>query len=97
MQAKAQSPQFSQYYANALYPNPAFAGADYTSIFASRYQWHGLAASYFSNTTLRPKRLILCYFVPHDEIYRIVQVKKAKKVMFPPISDSSSYAETPLP
>lgn len=52
LNANAQVPQYSQYYANALYLNPAFAGSDYATrgIVASRYQWPSLSASYFSNT-----------------------------------------------
>lgn len=48
----AQDPQYSQYYANALYLSPAFAGADQNSraIFATRYQWPGLDAAFVSNT-----------------------------------------------
>jgi type IX secretion system PorP/SprF family membrane protein len=50
--AFAQDPQYSQYYANALYLNPAFAGAQENTraIFATRYQWPGLDASFISNT-----------------------------------------------
>ncbi|WP_018342897.1 PorP/SprF family type IX secretion system membrane protein [Cytophaga aurantiaca] len=49
---QAQDPQYSQYYANALYLSPAFAGVEENSraIFATRYQWPGLEASYISNT-----------------------------------------------
>ena len=49
---QAQDPQYSQYYANALYLSPAFAGADQNSraIFATRYQWPGLDAAFVSNT-----------------------------------------------
>lgn len=48
----AQDPQYSQSYANALYLSPAFAGAleNTRGIFASRYQWPGLDASFISNT-----------------------------------------------
>ena len=48
----AQDPQYSQYYGNALYLSPAFAGAEENSraIFATRYQWPGLDASTVSNT-----------------------------------------------
>ena len=48
----AQDPQYSQYYANALYLSPAFAGAEENTraIFATRYQWPGLDASFVSNT-----------------------------------------------
>ena len=50
--AQAQDSQYSQYYANALYLSPAFAGSQQNSraIFATRYQWPGLDASYISNT-----------------------------------------------
>jgi type IX secretion system PorP/SprF family membrane protein len=49
---QAQDPQYSQYYANALWLSPSFAGADYGTrgIVAARYQWPGLDASYISNT-----------------------------------------------
>ena len=48
----AQDPQYSQYYANALYLSPAFAGAEENTrgIFATRYQWPALDASFVSNT-----------------------------------------------
>lgn len=48
----AQDPQYSQVYANALYLSPAFAGAEQNTraIFATRYQWPGLDASFISNT-----------------------------------------------
>lgn len=48
----AQDPQYSQTYANALYLCPAFAGAEQNTraIFATRYQWPGLDASFVSNT-----------------------------------------------
>ncbi len=48
----AQDPQYSQSYANALYLSPAFAGAEENTrgIFATRYQWPGLDASFVSNT-----------------------------------------------
>jgi type IX secretion system PorP/SprF family membrane protein len=50
--AFAQDPQYSQSYANALYLSPAFAGAEENTrgIFATRYQWPGLDASFVSNT-----------------------------------------------
>lgn len=49
---QAQDPQYSQYYANALYLSPAFAGAEQSTrgIFATRHQWPGLDASFFSCT-----------------------------------------------
>lgn len=52
MKLYAQDPQYSQYYANALYLSPSFAGAQENSrgIFATRYQWPGLDASFVSNT-----------------------------------------------
>lgn len=52
MNTFAQDPQYSQYYANALYLNPAFAGVQENTrgIFATRYQWPGLDASFISNT-----------------------------------------------
>ncbi|WMJ73336.1 type IX secretion system membrane protein PorP/SprF [Cytophagaceae bacterium ABcell3] len=52
LQLQAQVPQYSQYYANALFLSPSFAGADYSTrgIMAARYQWPGLHASYISNT-----------------------------------------------
>lgn len=52
MQIYAQDPQYSQMYANALYLSPAFAGAEQNTraIFATRYQWPGLDASFISNT-----------------------------------------------
>jgi len=48
----AQDPQYSQAYANALYLCPAFAGAEQNTraIFATRYQWPSLDASFISNT-----------------------------------------------
>lgn len=48
----AQDPQYSQMYANALYLSPAFAGAEENTrgIFATRYQWPALDASFISNT-----------------------------------------------
>ncbi|WP_157446993.1 PorP/SprF family type IX secretion system membrane protein [Cytophaga aurantiaca] len=51
-QIYAQDPQYSQMYANALYLCPAFAGAEENTraIFATRYQWPGLDASFISNT-----------------------------------------------
>ncbi len=50
--AYAQDPQYSQAYANALYLSPAFAGAEENTrgIFATRYQWPALDASFISNT-----------------------------------------------
>lgn len=52
MQIYAQDPQYSQMYANALYLSPAFAGAEQNTraIFATRYQWPALDASFISNT-----------------------------------------------
>ena len=48
----AQDPQYSQYYANALNLSSAFAGAQENTrvIFATRYQWPDLDASFISNT-----------------------------------------------
>lgn len=48
----AQDPQYSQFYANALYLSPAFAGSEQNTrvFFGSRYQWPGLDASFISNT-----------------------------------------------
>ena len=48
----AQDPQYSQFYANALYLSPAFAGAEQNTraIVASRYQWPGLDAAFLSHT-----------------------------------------------
>lgn len=48
----AQDPQYSQYYANALYLSPAFAGSEENTrgIVASRYQWPGQEASYITHT-----------------------------------------------
>lgn len=50
--AKAQDPQYSQFYANALYLSPAFAGAEQNTraIVATRYQWPSLDASFFTYT-----------------------------------------------
>ncbi|WP_037573716.1 PorP/SprF family type IX secretion system membrane protein [Sporocytophaga myxococcoides] len=48
----AQDLQYSQFYANALYLSPSFAGSEGNSrgILASRYQWPGLEAAYFTTT-----------------------------------------------
>lgn len=48
----SQVPQYSQFYANSLYLNPAFAGADHSTraILASRYQWPNLDANYTTTT-----------------------------------------------
>ncbi len=50
--AFAQDPQYSQFYANALYLSPAFAGAEQNTraIGAVRYQWPSLEASFYSST-----------------------------------------------
>jgi type IX secretion system PorP/SprF family membrane protein len=52
LQILAQDPQYSQSYGNALYLSPAFAGAQENTrgIFATRYQWPRLDASFISNT-----------------------------------------------
>jgi len=49
---RAQDTQYSQFYANALYLSPAFAGAQQNTrgIVATRYQWPSQAASYISYT-----------------------------------------------
>ncbi len=49
---KAQDPQYSQYYANSLYLSPGFAGAEQKTrgIFATRYQWPSLDASFITYT-----------------------------------------------
>lgn len=49
---KSQDIQFSQFYANALYLNPAFAGANQTSraIAHSRLQWPAIDATYLAST-----------------------------------------------
>lgn len=48
----AQSPQFSQFYANPLYHNPAFTGDASTTrlIATTRYQWLGYGSGYNSQT-----------------------------------------------
>jgi type IX secretion system PorP/SprF family membrane protein len=48
----AQDIQYSQFYANVLYLNPAFAGSNQTSraILHSRLQWPGLNATYIGST-----------------------------------------------
>ncbi|MBC8111620.1 MAG: type IX secretion system membrane protein PorP/SprF [Verrucomicrobia bacterium] len=45
---KAQDPQFSQFYANPLYQNPAFAGSSLMNrvVLNYRYQWPSLQANY---------------------------------------------------
>lgn len=47
-QLKAQDIHFSQFYANPLYLNPAFAGSEYCSRFSLNYrnQWPNLSGSY---------------------------------------------------
>jgi type IX secretion system PorP/SprF family membrane protein len=49
---RAQDAQYSQFYANALYLSPAFAGSNQTSraILHSRLQWPGIDATYISST-----------------------------------------------
>lgn len=49
---KAQMPQYSQFYANALYLSPAFAGSEHATrgIIAYRNQWPGLDAQYVTTT-----------------------------------------------
>lgn len=49
---KGQDIQYSQFYANALYLNPAFAGANQTSraILHSRLQWPSIDATYLAST-----------------------------------------------
>lgn len=48
----AQMPQYSQFYANALYLSPAFAGSEHATrgILAYRNQWPGLEANYITTT-----------------------------------------------
>ena len=48
----AQDIQFSQFYANVLYLNPAFAGSSYLTraIFHERVQWPGLDAKYITTS-----------------------------------------------
>lgn len=50
--AKAQDPQYSQFYANKLYVNPAFAGSEEMSrvFLIGRYQWPALDATYMTGT-----------------------------------------------
>ncbi len=49
---RAQDPQFSQFYANRLYLNPAFAGADICPKFATSYrnQWPALGNTFVTHT-----------------------------------------------
>jgi type IX secretion system PorP/SprF family membrane protein len=49
---RAQDPQFSQFYANPLYLNPAFAGGDLAPRIMMNYrnQWPGLAANYVTTS-----------------------------------------------
>jgi type IX secretion system PorP/SprF family membrane protein len=46
--ARAQDPQFSQYYANPIYTNPAFAGGSYVGRMSLNYrsQWPSITGSY---------------------------------------------------
>ena len=46
--AKAQDPQFTQFYANPLYLNPAFAGTTVQSraVMASRVQWPSIPGAF---------------------------------------------------
>jgi type IX secretion system PorP/SprF family membrane protein len=48
--AKAQDPEYSQFYANPLYLNPALAGADFCkrAVLNYRNQWPGMSSSYIS-------------------------------------------------
>jgi type IX secretion system PorP/SprF family membrane protein len=50
-QVKAQDPQFSQFYANRLYLNPAFAGASHAPRATINYrnQWPALSANYITS------------------------------------------------
>src|SRR4051794_24613757 len=50
--SKAQDIQFSQFYANVLYMNPAFAGSAHLSraIFHQRIQWPTLDAKYITSS-----------------------------------------------
>jgi type IX secretion system PorP/SprF family membrane protein len=52
IQLYAQDVQFSQFYANVLYLNPAFAGSAHQSrvIFHQRIQWPGLNAKYVTSS-----------------------------------------------
>ncbi len=52
MRGFGQDIQYSQFYANALYLSPAFAGSNQTSrvILHSRLQWPGLSATYIGST-----------------------------------------------
>lgn len=52
LQVKAQDPQYSQFYANALYLSPAFAGSQQNTrgIAATRYQWPAQEAAFFTCT-----------------------------------------------
>ncbi len=49
---QAQDPQFSQFYANPLYLNPAFAGGALAPRVMMNYrnQWPGLAANYVTTS-----------------------------------------------
>src|SRR5882757_8483359 len=49
---QAQDTQYSQFYSNALYLSPAFAGAEQNTraFCVSRYQWPSLDASFLSYT-----------------------------------------------
>ena len=51
LNTSAQDPQFSQYYNNPIYLNPAYAGntRQYQFIFNSRFQWTNTPARYVSN------------------------------------------------
>lgn len=52
IRVNAQDPQYSQFYANKLYLNPAFSGSEEMSraFLTARYQWPDLYATYFTGT-----------------------------------------------
>ena len=57
--ALAQDPEFSQFYANPLYLNPAFAGSNNCPRVALNYrnQWPGLSGSFVTQSVSYDQRL----------------------------------------
>ena len=62
LNASAQDPQFTQFYANPLYLNPAFAGSHGCPRFATNYrnEWPSLSGNYVT------------YSVSYDQYFKTI-------------------------